>query len=239
MLRRLILSSLSMFQRGFINLNVLSNVKKGSKRDSDIIETIEICGVVNTDQLTELFFKFPSGKRKCQARMKMLYDKGLVKKIRLSLDSSTIYYQGKLPGQIEHSLALTWVYVWMMRKQGEKILSWETEELKEFGVRVDALCSTEILMTREIRWYFIEFDRGSVSRHDFIKISNFDELYLKEGFAGSKLMRQLSDPLRFPKVIIVSDSVRNVQKIRKLISESKTKVRYEAYLLNSIKEGLV
>jgi hypothetical protein len=52
-------------------------------------------------------------------------------------------------------------------------------------------------------------------------------------------MRQLSDPLRFPKVIIVSDSVRNVQKIRKLISESKTKVRYEAYLLNSIKEGLV
>lgn len=218
--------------------NVLSNVRKGSIRDKSILETIEICGVMDTDQLTELFFKFPTGKRKCQARMKSLYDRKLVKKTRLSLDSSTVYYQGKFPGQIEHSLAVSWVYVWLMRKQGETILTWETEELKEFGLRVDALCSTRIPMTGEIRWYCIELDRGAVSRHKFLKVNYYDDLYLKEGFTGSKLMKRLDNPLRFPKVIIVTDSVKHGQKIRSLVAESKTKVKYEVYLLSAIKEGL-
>jgi hypothetical protein len=195
---------------------------------------------MNTDQLAELFFQFPTGKRKCQARMKSLYDRRLVKRTRLSLDTSTVYYQGKFPGQIEHSLALSWVYVWMMRKQqGETILTWETEELKEFGLRVDALCSTKIMLTGEIRWYCIEIDRGSVSRHNFMKVKIYDELYLKEGVVNSDLMNRLDNPSRFPKVIIVTDSTKHGQKIRSLIAESKTKVRYELYLLNTIKEGLV
>ncbi|MBC2723326.1 MAG: hypothetical protein HGJ97_11685 [Desulfosporosinus sp.] len=219
-------------------MQAMTNAMKGSIRDRSILETIELCGVMSTDQLTELFFKFPSGKRKCQARMKSLYDRKLVKRTRLSLDAPTVYYQGKYPGQIEHSLALSWVYVWFMRKQGETVLTWETEELKEFGLRVDALCSTKILMTGEIRWYCIEIDRGSVSRHKFRKIDIYDDLYLKEGVAGSKLMKKLGNPARFPKVIIVTDDPKHGQKIRRLVAESKTKVRYEVHLLSAIKEGL-
>jgi len=222
-----------------MNLQAMTNAMKGSIRDRSILETIELCGVMNTDQLTELFFKFPSGKRKCQARMKSLYDRKLVKRTRLSLDSPTVYYQGKFPGQIEHALALTWVYVWFMRKQGETLLTWETEELKAFGLRVDALCSTKIPMTGEIRWYFIEIDRGSVSRHHFRKVDIYDDLYLKEGVSGSKLMKRLGNPSRFPKVIIVTDDPKHGQKIRNHITESRTKVRYEAYLLNAIKEELI
>ena len=211
---------------------------KGSIRDKAILDAIEICRVMNTDQLTELFFKFPTGKRKCQARMKSLYDRKLVKRTRLSLDTPAIYYQGRVPGQPEHSLAATWVYVWFMRKQGEKVLTWEIEELKEFDLRTDVLCSTKILMSGEIRWYCIEIDRGSVSRNSFLKVSKYDELYQKEGIAGSKLMNRLDNALRFPKVILITDKVKHVQKIRTLIAESKTKVKYEVYLLNAIKEGL-
>lgn len=217
----------------------MTNVQKGSKRDREILDAISICGVMDTEQLTELFFKFPSGRRKCQSRMKVLCEKGMVKKIRLSLDSPTVYYRGKLPGLLEHSLALSWVYVWFMKKQGEKVLSWETEQLKEFGVRVDVLCSTLITMTNEVRWYFIEFDRGSVSRNDFIKIENFDALYLAEGFPGSKLMQRLNNPQRFPKAIIVGDSVKHVQKIREGITEAKTKVKYESYLLAILKDSII
>lgn len=221
-----------------MNLQAMTNAMKGSTRDRSILETIELCGVMDTDQLTELFFKFPSGKRKCQARMKSLYDRHLVKRTRLSLGTSTVYYQGKFPGQIEHSLALSWVYVWMTRKQGETVLTWETEELREFGLRVDALCSTKIPMTGEIRWYCIELDRGSVSRHKFLKVNIYDDLYTKEGFSGSKLMKRLDNPIRFPKVIIVTDDAKHGQKIRNHIAESRTKVKYELFLLSAIKEGL-
>ena len=60
----------------------LSNVQIGSTRDKAILDTISLCGVMDTEQLTELFFRFPTGKRKCQARMKYLVDRKLVKKIR-------------------------------------------------------------------------------------------------------------------------------------------------------------
>lgn len=218
-----------------MSLKALSNVKKGCQRDKDILETISICRVMNTDQLTELFFKFPTGKRKCQARMKSLYERKMVNKFRLSLDTSTIYYLGKFPGQPEHSLAISWIHVWFKRKQGEKVLTWETEQLKEFGFKCDALCSTKIAMTNEIRWYCIEFDRGSVSNHPFKKVSLYDGLYQREGFPQSKLMKRLGDPLRFPKVIIVSDSIKSGQKIKQLITDSPTKVRYDFHMMSEIR----
>ena len=218
-----------------MNLKTLSNVKKGCQRDKDILETIAMCRVMNTDQLTELFFKFPTGKRKCQARMKLLYERKQVKRIRFSLDTSTYYYLGKFPGQPDHSLAISWVYVWFMRKQGEKVLTWETEQLKEFGLKCDALCSTKIPMTNEIRWYCIEYDRGSVSNHPFKKIAMYNDLYVREGFPRSKLMKRLENPLRFPKVIIVSDSIKSGQKIKQLIADSPTKVRYDFHMMNEIR----
>jgi len=167
--------------------------------------------------------------------MKALHDRKQVKRTRLSLDTPTIYYQGKFPGQIHHSLALSWVYVWMMRKQGEKLQTWETEQLKEFGLRTDALCSTYIPMLKESRWYCVELDRGSVSRHRFDKVDIYDNLYLKEGFADSKLMQRLDHPQRFPRIIIITDSQKRVPKIQEHTTKSKTKVKYEVFSLDQIR----
>jgi hypothetical protein len=190
---------------------------------------------MNTEQLTELFFKFPSGKRRCQARMKVLSDKKLVKKFRLSLDSSTIYYQGSFPGQPKHSLALSWVYVWMMNRPGEKLLTWDLEELSEFGLRVDALCSTKIPMNNnEIRYYCIEVDRGSASVNKYKKIDLYDDLYKREGISGSKLMQKLVGAERFPKVILITDDAKHGAKIRELVTKATSPVRYEVILLSSL-----
>lgn len=210
-------------------------MRKGSKRDSAILEAINTCRVMNTEQLTELFFKFPSGKRRCQARMKVLSDKKLVKKFRLSLDSSTIYYTGSFPGQPKHSLALSWVYVWMMNRPGEKLLTWDLEELSEFGLRVDALCSTKIPMNNnEIRYYCIEVDRGSASVNKYKKIDLYDELYKREGILGSKLMQKLVGAERFPKVILITDDAKHGAKIRELVTKATSPVRYEVILLSSL-----
>ncbi|SHH86075.1 hypothetical protein [Desulfosporosinus lacus] len=217
----------------------MTNVQKGSTRDKSIIETIGLCGVMDTEQLAELFFRFPTGMRKCQARMKCLVDRKLVKKTRLSLDTPSVYYQGKFPHRLEHARALSWIYVWFMRKTGEKLLTWEREELKEFGdiLQTDALCSVKITMTGEIRWYCIELDRGSVNRSKFDKIEKYIALYNREGVAGSPMLKRLGNPLRFPKVLIVTDSVKRGQRIRELVADANTRLKFEVHLLSAIKEG--
>lgn len=214
-------------------MNQLSYVAKGSQRDLRVLEAIECCKVMNTEQIAQLFFNFPSGKRKCQARMKSLYDRKLVKRARVSLDTPSIYFQGKFPGQYDHSLSLSWCYVWMAKRQGEKLLTWEIESLREFDLRADALCSTFIPMTNEVRWYIFEFSKHT-SKNEFLKVKKYDELYLREGVANSKLMKRLDNPQRFPKIMIVADNVKHAQKIKQLISESTTKVKYEVHLLSSI-----
>lgn len=220
-------------------MQTMTNVQKGSRRDQDILDAISLCGVMDTEQLTELFFNFATGKRKCQARMKTLVDRKLIKKTRLSLDTPTVYYQGKFPHRLEHARALSWIYVWMKRQQGTNLLTWELEELKEFGniLQADALCSVKITMTGEIRWYCIELDRGSVNRSKFDKIEKYIALYNREGVTGSPMLKRLDNPLRFPKVLIVTDSVKRGQRIRELVANANTRLKFEVHLLNAIKEG--
>jgi len=131
------------------------------------------------------------------------------------------------------------VYVWIKRNRpGEILLTWELEQLKEFGniLQADALCSVRIEMTNEIRWYCVEMDRGSVNRNKFDKIEKYIALYNREGIAGSPMLKRLDNPLRFPKVIIVTDDVKRGQRIRELVANSNTRLKFEVHLLNAIKE---
>jgi hypothetical protein len=219
-------------------LSAMTNVQKGSYRVKGILDAITICKVIDTNQITELFFGFPTGLRKCQAVMKSLYDKKLVKKTRLSLDTATVYYQGKFPRNLEHSLGLTWAYVWLKNRPGETLLSWELEQLKEFGgiLQCDALCSVRIEMTKEIRWYCVEMDRGSVNRSKFDKIDKYIALYNREGVQGSPLLKRLDNPSRFPKIIIVTDDIRRGQRIREMIANTNTRLKFEVHLLSALKE---
>lgn len=214
------------------------NVLKCSLRDNAILEAIDLCKILDTEQITALFFNFKSGKRKCQDRMKSLYDRGLVKKTRLSLNTPTVYFQKKLSGIPQHDLALSWVYVWFM-KQSAKVLTWELDQLSEFGLKTDALCSTYIQMTKEVRWHCIELERGASSRNRFIKVMNYDDLYKREGFTGSALMKRLDNVQRFPKVVIVTDKAEHGLRIRKAMGESTSTVRYEVHLLSVLKEGII
>ncbi|MCO5381806.1 MAG: hypothetical protein NHB15_06660 [Methanosarcina barkeri] len=167
-----------------------------------------------------------------------MVDRKLIKKTRLSIDTATIYYQRKLPDSIEHALGVTWCYAWLMRRYGDNLLTWELEQLKEFGniLQCDALCSVKIPMTGEIRWLCIEFESGN-NRNRFDKIEKYTELYHREGVLGSPMLRRLGNPLRFPKVIIVVDSVKRGQRIRDIISSDTRRMKFEVHLLAAIKEG--
>ncbi|WP_088227837.1 hypothetical protein [Desulfosporosinus sp. FKB] len=216
---------------------VMTNIQKGLIRDQAILDTITFCKVMDTNQIAELFFRFPSGLRKCQARMKILVDKRLVKKTRLSLDTATIYYRKKLPDHVPHALGVTWCYVWMKRQYGENLLTFELEQLKEFGdiLQADALCSVKISITGEIRWFCIEFETG-LNRNRFDKVEKYVSLYNREGIPGSPLLKRLNNPQRFPKIIVVTDSVRRAQQIKEFIANANTKVKFEVHLLSAIKE---
>lgn len=123
-------------------------------------------------------------------------------------------------------------------RPGETLLTYELEQLKEFGgiLQADALCSTRIEMTKEIRWYCVELDRGSVNRNKFDKVEKYIALYHREGVAGSPLLKRLDNPLRFPKVLIVTDSVKRGQQIREIISNTNARLKFEVHLLDAIKE---
>lgn len=219
-------------------MQTITTIQKGLIRDQAILDTISLCGIMDTNQIIKLFFSFTTGRRKCQSRMKSLVDRKLLKKTRLSLDTSTIYYKGKFPKHLEHGLALSWVYVWLKLRQGESLLTWELEQLKEFGgiLQADALCSAKITLTGEIRWYCVELDRGSVNRNKFDKIEKYIALYNREGVAGSPMLKRLDNPLRFPKVLIVTDDVRRGQRIRELVANANTRLKFEVHLLDAIKE---
>jgi hypothetical protein len=171
--------------------------------------------------------------------MKVLVEKKLVKKVRISLDSSNIYFMTR-PLSLEHSLGVSWSYVWVNKtlKQNEKILTWELEQLKEFGaiLQCDALCSIENQITKEVRWYCIEFDRSSVNKSRFDKIEKYNLLYQKYGFASSPLIKRLGNTTRFPRVIIITDTAKRALNIRDIIQSEKQKdgVNFEIHLLSEV-----
>lgn len=211
-------------------MNLPNNILIGSKRDSEVLESIDTCGVLNTQQITALHFPIKSGKRKCQERMQSLYERKLVKRIRISVDSPYVYFINR-PSLMNHSLAISWAYVWMVKTR--KVQTWELEQLEEFGLRCDALCSVRNDMAKETFWYCIEFESSS-NKSQFEKIEKYNKLYDKEGIKGSKLMQRLNHPDRFPRVIIVTDTAKKGIRIRDAIQSEKRIVNFEVMLLSEI-----
>ena len=72
-------------------------------RDNQIIEFIEICGVVDTETICKMFFS--DGLRPCQIRLKQLVDNKYIKKIeRETFLDQNVFYINKKPKQIKHKL---------------------------------------------------------------------------------------------------------------------------------------
>ena len=91
---------------------------KGMIRDREILEWVDQCKCLNTDQIELLAFPgMKAGKRKCQMRLKKLTDQRRLCRWRYGLDQPYAYYHSmnKPVEQMEHTVLLSWMFIWLLK----------------------------------------------------------------------------------------------------------------------------
>jgi hypothetical protein len=173
-----------------------------------------------------------------QDRLKKLTEKKkVVKRDRLSFEEPFFYYLEKRPGQIEHKLAVNWVYVWFIRvkvKKGwEKFHSFEWEVPYGKILRPDGFASIKNLAYNKLTFYFVELDIAE-SGNGFDKVPKYNRLYKSKEF-----MNYWWGPLAvgFPSIIIVTTTERRKKSIlEKIARENEHDLDFQVYTLEQIKE---
>lgn len=110
----------------------MNNHQKGYRRDRTVIETLREWGTMDTEQLRILFY--PSD-RVARRRLKILTDKGKVKRYREAIEIPYIYSLGK--HDIER-LVLNWLRIWILRR----LKSWEVIELFDYEMNTCSIRNT-------------------------------------------------------------------------------------------------
>ena len=212
---------------------MLSNHAKCSHRDKSIFRILEEQSSLNTDQIQYLLFKnnVPHTTRR---RLKKLYDAKKIKRDRVSISEPYFYYLDKKPGQIEHVLGVSWVYVWIMSTLNsmERIHCFD-REVKDYKlIRPDAFVGIKNLWKDSLTFFFVELDIGE-SGNDFgIKVRRYNDLYKSEGYVN-----QWWVPLskRFPPIIVVTTG--RVKTLReKIQKENVHNLEFRVYSLDQVKE---
>lgn len=210
--------------------------QKGSQRDRQILNLIEQCQALNTDQITALIFE--GSDRKARERLLKLYKRKRVNRCRYSLTEPYCYYTGKKHGRLEHLLDLNWVYVWLVGglKSWEQIVSFDYEvpckSNQERILQTDAFCGIKNAITGRHRFYYIELDR---SYNDFDKVIKYNQYYESEGYTG-QWWADLAD--RFPAVLVVTTTARRAARIQERIKkENSSNLDFKVMLLSEIKGG--
>jgi DNA-binding HxlR family transcriptional regulator len=208
-----------------------SNHQKGYRRDNEIVAIIEKQKVLNTDQLKLLFPD--TSERMLYRRLQRLTERRMIGRDRLSFSEPNFFYKGKKPGQVEHSLAVSWVYVWLLAnlKSWEKMHSFERETSYRI-LRTDGFAAIKNVWENKFRFCFVEAD---LSDNPFDKIAKYNTLFASEGYIGSWWV-PLAD--RFPPVIVVTAG--REKQIRDIIkAENVNNLEFQVYSLNQIKEGCI
>lgn len=213
----------------------LTTNQKGSLRDRQILETVERCQVLNTEQITALIFKGIShGHKKAQARLLKLYKGKRIKRLRYTLTEPYCYYLGRKHGRLEHLLELNWVYVWLVNG----LRSWERLEhfYYEYPLKIlqpDALAGIKNTVTGKTKFTFVELDR---SDNDFDKVEKYNRWYESDGYT-SQWWADLTD--RFPDILVVTTTARRRARIQERIERENTNgLEFKALLLDEIKGGI-
>jgi hypothetical protein len=210
-----------------------SNHKKGYCRNNAIVTEIAKNTALNTDQLKLLFFQDVSNQMACRVLSRMVEDKKVLKRDRLSMSEPYFYYTDKKPGQIEHVLGMSWVYVWLK----SNLHSWEQlhsfqREIDYRILRADGFAAIKNVWTNKYRFLFLEMDIAK-SGNKFDKVSKYNTFYTNEGYLGAWWV-----PLteRFPPVMIVTTGRKErIQGIVK--AENANGLEFQVFTLEEIKRG--
>lgn len=172
-----------------------------------------------------------------QVRLKKLYEKKSLKRDRLSLEDPFFYYLEKRPGQLEHRLAVNWVYVWFRKvkaKKGwEKLHSFDREVPYEQIVRPDGFAVIKNIPYGTLTFYFVEMDIAK-SGNAFDKVKKYNALYQSEKYLGYWWGTIATG---FPSIIIVTTTDRKKKTIlEKIHRENESGLDFQVYTLEQIKE---
>lgn len=171
-----------------------------------------------------------------QGRLKKLVEKKYLKRDRLSFDEPFFYYLEKRPGQLEHRLAVNWVYVWFIRvkvKKGwEKFHSFEWEVPYGKILRPDGFIAIKNLAYNRLTFYFVELDIAD-SGNGFDKVPKYNRLYKSGEFKGYWWG---SLAVGFPSIIIVTTSERKKKSIlEKIAKDNEFDLDFQVYTLDQIR----
>ena len=212
---------------------MLSNHAKCSHRDKELFRLLETHGALNTDQIKLLLFP-DNVLRIVQRRLKKLTDRKAIKRARISLDEPNYYYTDSKPGQLEHVLGVSWIYVWITSTLNsmERLHSFN-REVKDYKlVRPDAFVGIKNLWKDSLTFLFVELDIDE-SGNDFgVKVRRYNDLYASESY-----IKMWWVPLskRFPPIIVVTTG--RVKKLNeKIQKENVHNLEFKVYSLDYVKE---
>lgn len=167
-----------------------------TERDKKIIELIEILRVVDVFTIDSILFQNTKGNRVCQRRLSTLAEFNRIKRYRPNQISPYIYYLGRRPGNIEHTLLVSHfvAYLYLL---GAEILKIKREYLITEGIRIDL---------------FVAYKLNNKNYISIIEVENtksFDKKYQKlEEYYLSGAYKELFPVM--PQVICVTN--KNFQK---------------------------
>jgi hypothetical protein len=143
------------------------------------------------------------------------------------------FYYFKRPGQIEHTLGVSWIYTWvrMTLTTMERIHCFDREVKEYKTVRPDAFMGIKHLFSGNLSFYFMEFDVAE-SGNDFDKVAKYNALFSSEGYASAWWV-----PLskRFPAIIVVTTGNKD-RILDRVKAENINNLEFRVYTLSEIKE---
>ncbi len=210
----------------------MNAVERSSHRDRKVLRYIDTLGALTTEQVRCLCFSdMATGERKAQQRLRRMFDLGLVKRIRPSLDSPLVYWTEQRPLQLEHAIARNWVYCWLVKHLmwWEKVAGWYPEEDYEV-LRCDALAQVKNTVTHKSRFLFVEVD---LSENRFDKVQKYTEL-CRRGIDAW----WAEEATVFPEILVVTEGRRRLETIRKAIKEQNALgLKFDMRLLSDVKRS--
>lgn len=171
-------------------------------RDKKILELTEQLKVVDVFVIDTMLFKNTKTNRVAQRRLTNLFEFKRIKRWRMNQISPYIYYLGKRPKNIEHSLLMSY-FIAYLDKLGADIKKIKREWLITEGIRVDLFVA-----------YTLN-DKNYISIVEIENSKNFQDKYEKlEQYYLSNEYKELFPIM--PQIICISD-----KKFKKNILEVK------------------
>ncbi len=177
---------------------------RGLYRRQLVLSLIEERGALSREQVQLVCFGESEYARwKSQVELKRFYDAKLLRRTRVNVTSDYVYYQGKVPDDLDHLIQVNWVWVALKLAGG----------LNEFDNEVVfSNLIADAYFVVDGKPYFLELHRH-VNRKAFDKVTKYGKLWASKDWDTDKWPL----PGLFARVLIVTETESDKKKICKVV----------------------